>query len=254
MRPAIAAHVYDTFVSSMWRHDMFLTRISPADTKTVSYLDLLFMTRVPAKISYTEGNVKILRALLRLDAPMLYQKIQANWLVRTFLNVTAGDESAAVRDRAQQTLDNVRQMPCLQRMVASFTEPMTDAELQPWRLEDRAKTNQGRNRTVPPPGAEKADSFPPAMRLPTARAPQLALRYVENRLATLNTLQGVRSTETGRKTSKRVRTVLRLNEEVVVQDWRSCVCLQTREWRSKSLFERSAPYRTREDNGSPRGN
>jgi hypothetical protein len=55
MRPAGAAYFYDSFVSSMWRHDVFLIPISVADTKTINDLDLLFVTRVLAKVSYTKG-------------------------------------------------------------------------------------------------------------------------------------------------------------------------------------------------------
>jgi hypothetical protein len=66
-----AAHFYDTFASLMWRHGVFLTPISPADTTTINELNLLFVARVLAMVSYTEGNVKILRSLLRLDSPML---------------------------------------------------------------------------------------------------------------------------------------------------------------------------------------
>jgi hypothetical protein len=117
MRPAGAAHFYDTFVSSMWRHDLFLTPISPADTKTIDDLDLLFVTRVLEQVRHIEGNVEILRSLLRLDSPMIYKKIQANRLVRTLLNVTAGDELEVVRDREKRTLDNARQMTCLKGRV-----------------------------------------------------------------------------------------------------------------------------------------
>jgi hypothetical protein len=70
---------------------------------------------------------------------------------------------------------------------------------------------------VPPPGAEE-DYFPPAMRLPTARARQLALRYYVNRFPTLNTFQAERKTATGRTTSKSMRTALSANEEEAVQD------------------------------------
>jgi hypothetical protein len=56
MRPAGAAHCYGTLVSPMWRHDVFLTPISPADTKTINDLDLLFVTRALEKVSYTEGE------------------------------------------------------------------------------------------------------------------------------------------------------------------------------------------------------
>jgi hypothetical protein len=45
MRPAPAAHIYDTFESSMRRHDVFVTPISPADTKTIDDLDLLCMLK-----------------------------------------------------------------------------------------------------------------------------------------------------------------------------------------------------------------
>jgi hypothetical protein len=100
-------------------------------------------------------------------------------------------------------------------MVASSTVPVTDAELQTWRLEDWAKGNQGRKRTVLPHGAEKADYFTVAMRLTTERARKIALRYYVKRFPTLNTFQGVRNTETGRMTSKWVRTVLSLNKEAV---------------------------------------
>jgi hypothetical protein len=139
-RPLGAAHFYDTFASSVWRHDEFLTPISPAYTKMINNFELLFVTRVLGTVSYTDGNVKMLRSLLRLDSPMLYKMIQANRLVRTLLDVTtaptvAGDEAELVRDGAQRTLDNARQMPCWQGMVASFTDPVTDAELQTWRLE-----------------------------------------------------------------------------------------------------------------------
>jgi hypothetical protein len=74
MRPTGAAHFYDTFVSSVWRHDVLLTPISPADTKMINDLDLLLVTQVLAKVSFTEGNVKIPRSLLRLDSPMLYKR------------------------------------------------------------------------------------------------------------------------------------------------------------------------------------
>jgi hypothetical protein len=80
------------------------------------------VTRVLAKVSYTEGNVKILRSLLRLDSSMLYKEIQANRLVKPLLNVTAGDESEVVRDSTQRTLDNARQKSCLQGIVATFTD------------------------------------------------------------------------------------------------------------------------------------
>jgi DNA invertase Pin-like site-specific DNA recombinase len=103
-------------------------------------------------------------------------------------------------------------------MVASFTDPVTDADLQTWRLEVRAKANQGRKGTVPPPGAEKEDYFPPAIRLPTARAIQRALRYYVNRFPTLNTFQAVINTETGRTTGTWVRTALSGNEEEAFQD------------------------------------
>jgi hypothetical protein len=93
IRQAGAVRIYDAFVSSMWRHNVFLTPTVPANTKTINDWGLLFVTRVMAKVSYTEGNVKILRSLLRLDSPLIYKTIQANRLVRTFLNVTARDES-----------------------------------------------------------------------------------------------------------------------------------------------------------------
>jgi hypothetical protein len=92
----------------MWRHGVFLTPISPADTTTINEFDLLFVARVLAKVSYTEGNVKILRSLLRLDSPMLNKNIQANRLVRRLLNVTTGDESEVVLHRAPQALDLAR--------------------------------------------------------------------------------------------------------------------------------------------------
>jgi hypothetical protein len=90
------------------------------------------------KFSYTEGimNMKILQYLLRLYSPMLYKNIQANRLVRAFLNVTVGDESEVVRDWAQRTPDNARHMPCLQATATSFTDPVTDAKLQTSRLSD----------------------------------------------------------------------------------------------------------------------
>jgi hypothetical protein len=91
--PAGAAHVYDTFVSSMWRNDVVLTHLSPVDTKTINDLNLLFVTPVLANVSFTEGNVKILRAPMRLDSPVLYKKINTSPLVRTLINVAAGDES-----------------------------------------------------------------------------------------------------------------------------------------------------------------
>jgi hypothetical protein len=67
---------------------------------------------------------------------------------------------------------------------------------------------------VPPLGVEE-DCFPSAMRLPTARARQLALRYYVNRFPTLKTFQAVRNTATGRGTSKWMRAVLISNEEAV---------------------------------------
>jgi hypothetical protein len=74
-------------------------------------------------------NVKILRSLLGLNSHMLYYKIQVNRLVRRFINVTEGCESGVVRDRAQRTVDNARQVPCFQGMVASFMDPVTHTEL-----------------------------------------------------------------------------------------------------------------------------
>jgi hypothetical protein len=71
---------------------------------------------------------------------------------------------------------------------------------------------------VPPPGVEKEDYFLPAMRLPTARARQLALRYYVTRFPTLNAFHVVTNMETRRTTSKWVRTVLSSNEEEAVQD------------------------------------
>jgi hypothetical protein len=65
-------------------------------------------------------------------------------------------------------------------MVASFTDPVTDAELQTRRLEEREKASHSRKRTVPPPGIEKNNSFPLVMRLRVARANQLAFRYFLN--------------------------------------------------------------------------
>jgi hypothetical protein len=117
--------VSDTDISSRYEDDQRLG-LAICDSST-------------GKGRHTEGNVKILRSLLRLDSPMICKKMQANRLVRTLLKVTAGDESEVVRDRAQRTLDNARQMPCLQGMVASFADPVTDAELQTWRIEEWAK-------------------------------------------------------------------------------------------------------------------
>jgi hypothetical protein len=74
MRPTGAAHFYDKFVSSMWRRDVLLTPISPADTKMINDLDLLLLTQVLAKVRFTEGNVNFPRSLLRLDSPMLYKR------------------------------------------------------------------------------------------------------------------------------------------------------------------------------------
>jgi hypothetical protein len=85
--------------------------------------------------------VKILQSLLRLDLPMLHNRIQANRQVWTLINVAAGDKSDAVRDRAQRTLDNARQMPFLQGMVSSFASRVTGAELQAWRIEEWVKAN-----------------------------------------------------------------------------------------------------------------
>jgi hypothetical protein len=54
---------------------------------------------------YTEGNVKLLRALQELESLMLQKTIPANRPVRTMINITASDESDVGRDRAQGTLD-----------------------------------------------------------------------------------------------------------------------------------------------------
>jgi hypothetical protein len=55
MRPEAAVYLSNTFVSSMWRHGLFLTPISPAGTKAINDLDFLLVTRVLVKVSYTEG-------------------------------------------------------------------------------------------------------------------------------------------------------------------------------------------------------
>jgi hypothetical protein len=84
-----------------------------------------------------------------------YKTIQARRLVRTWTTVTAGDVSDVVRDRAQRTLGSGRQLPCLQVMVASFTEPVTGTEPQAWTIEEWTRANLGRKRNAPPPGAER---------------------------------------------------------------------------------------------------
>jgi hypothetical protein len=87
-------------------------------------------TRLPVSRSKcrSEGNATTLRSLLRLESPKLYKTVQANQRVRAMLNVKDGDESDAERDRTQRTLDDAQQMPCLQGMQASSTEPAMDAK------------------------------------------------------------------------------------------------------------------------------
>jgi hypothetical protein len=134
MRPAGAAHYYDTFVSSMWR------RVS--DTNITSQYDDNQRPGLPV-FDLSAGKDQVHRRecqhsapLLRLDSPMRYKRIQAHRLIRTLLNVTAGDESGVVRDRTKRTLDSARQIPFFQGMVMPFTDPATYAELQTWRLDD----------------------------------------------------------------------------------------------------------------------
>jgi hypothetical protein len=67
-------------------------------------------------------------------------------LVRTLINFTAEDESDVVRDWATRTLDNAQLMLCLQGMVASFKEPVTEAELQTWTIEEWTKAIRAENK------------------------------------------------------------------------------------------------------------
>jgi hypothetical protein len=126
----------------------------------------------------------------RLDSSMSYKMIQANRLVRTLIVVTVGGR---VRRSARQGAAGARQCT-IDSMFARYGSAFDETgdgrgapEMEDRRT-DKSKPRQKSNCVPVPPGCREERILPTAMRLPTARARKLALRYYVNRIPALNTL------------------------------------------------------------------